>query len=188
VSSHCVQIARRLGRATWAEIPAFAREREQVFVRAGVAADAGEAVLEDATRQELVGDLRDDRAPRAILAGKPLVVDRLQAVQMIRLQPKERRRLRTPGFVDATPRRRRRVRHARSGTEERRTYVRLSRGPSPFRCATGRFDATSVAGLTMLVAPKIAPLMRLPRIAPNPLRCGAADRSKRSLGYMVSRC
>jgi len=111
-------------------------------VRAGVAADAGEAVLEDATRQELVGDLRDDRAPRAILAGEPLVVDRLQAVQMVRHQPKERRRLRTPGCVDA-PRRRRRVGHARSGIGERRAYVRLGRGPSLFRCATGCFDATS---------------------------------------------
>ena len=67
---------------------------------------------------------------------------RLQAVQVVRPQPKKRRCLGPSGFVDAT-RRRRRVGHARSGTEERRAYVRLGRGPSPFRCAPGRFDATS---------------------------------------------
>jgi len=44
-----------------------------------------------------------------------------------------------------------RVGHARSGTEERGAYGRLGCGQSPFRCATGRFDATSVwRGLTML--------------------------------------
>jgi len=50
------------GVAARAEIPALAREREQVFVRAGVTADAGEAVLEDPTREELIGHLPDDRA------------------------------------------------------------------------------------------------------------------------------
>jgi len=70
-------------------------------VGTGVAADAREAVLEHAARQELVGDLRHDRTPRAILAREALVVDRLQAVQMIRHQPKERRRLGPSGFVDA---------------------------------------------------------------------------------------
>lgn len=37
-----------LGVAAWAEVPALAGERQQVLVRAGVAADAGEAVLEHA--------------------------------------------------------------------------------------------------------------------------------------------
>jgi len=53
--------------AARAEIAALAREREQVFVRTGVAADAGEAVLEDPTREELIGHLPDDRTPRAVL-------------------------------------------------------------------------------------------------------------------------
>ena len=39
-------------------------------MRAGVAADAGEAVLEDPTREELIGHLPDDRTPRAVLARK----------------------------------------------------------------------------------------------------------------------
>jgi len=91
VSSHCVQIARRLGVAARAAIPARAGEREQVLVCAVVAADAREAVLEDPTGEELVGHLPDDRTPRAVLAGKALVkalakalvVDRLQAVHLI---------------------------------------------------------------------------------------------------------
>jgi hypothetical protein len=61
---------------------------------------------------------------------------------MVRDQPKERRRLGTSGLVDAA-RHRGRVGHARSGTEERRAYIRLGCGPAPFRCATGRFDAPS---------------------------------------------
>ena len=57
-----------LGVAARAEIAALAGEREQVLVRAGVAADAREPVVEDAAGEELVGDLRDDGAPRAVLA------------------------------------------------------------------------------------------------------------------------
>ena len=72
-----------------------------------VAPHACEAVLQYAAREELLGNLRDHGAPWAVLAREALVVDRLQALQMIRHQPKERRRLRAPGFVDATRRRRR---------------------------------------------------------------------------------
>jgi hypothetical protein len=111
-------------------------------VRARVAPDARESVVEHATGEELVGDLRDHGAPRAVLACEALVVDGLQAMQMVRHQPKERRRLRASGLVDAA-RHRGRVGHARSGTRERRAYSRLGCGPSPFRCAQGRFDATS---------------------------------------------
>ena len=49
----------------------------------GVAADAREPVLEDAAREELVGDLRDDGATRAILAGEAVAVDRLLALGCI---------------------------------------------------------------------------------------------------------
>jgi len=52
-------------------------------VRARSAADAREPVVEDATREELLGDLRDHGAPRAVLARKALVVHRLQAMQMV---------------------------------------------------------------------------------------------------------
>ena len=132
-----------LGVATRAEVPALAGECEQVLVRAGIAADAGEPVLQHPAGEKLVGHAADHRTPRAILAREALVVDRLQAVQVIRHQPKERRCLRASGFVDAT-RRRCRIGHARSGTEERRAYVRLGCGPSPFCCATGCFDAASL--------------------------------------------
>ena len=130
VSSHCVQIARRLGRTTRTEVAALAREREHVFVCTVVAADAREPVVEHAAGEELVSDLGDDGAPRAVLAREALVVDRLQAMQMIRHQPHQRRRLRASGLVDAT-RRRGRIGHARSGIEARRAYVRLGCGPSP---------------------------------------------------------
>jgi hypothetical protein len=76
-------VGESLGMTTWAEVPALTREREQVLVRAGIAADAGEAVLEDAAGTELVGALRDDGAPRAGLARAALVVDRLEPMQMI---------------------------------------------------------------------------------------------------------
>jgi hypothetical protein len=143
VSSHCVQMASRFGVATRTAVAALAGEREQVFVCTVVAADAGEAVVEDAAGEALVGDLCDHGAPWAVLAREALVVDCLQALQMIRHQPKQRRRLGPSGLVDAA-RRRGCVGHARSGTGERRAYARLGGGPSSFRCVTGRFDATSV--------------------------------------------
>ena len=59
-------------------------------MRASVAADAGNAVLQGATREELRGDLCDDGLPRAVRAREATVVDRLQAAQLIRHQPKQR--------------------------------------------------------------------------------------------------
>ena len=58
-------------------------------MRADIAADARETVFQHAAREELVGDLRHHRTPRAVLAREAVVVDRLQAVQVIRHQPKE---------------------------------------------------------------------------------------------------
>lgn len=85
------------------------------------------------------------RAGRVRAAGREaLVVDRLQPMEMIGHQPKERRRVRASWLVD-TARRPGRVGHARSGTGERRAYSRRGCGPSPFRCATGCFDATFYA-------------------------------------------
>ena len=71
MSSHCAQRARRLGRAARAEVPAFTREREQVLVRAGVAADAGEAMLQHAAGEKLVSDLGDDGAESGMRAPGP---------------------------------------------------------------------------------------------------------------------
>jgi len=74
-------------------------------VGTGVAADARDAVVEHTAREERVGDLRHDRAPRVILAREALVVDRRQAVQMVRHQSNQRRGLRASSFVDvARPR------------------------------------------------------------------------------------
>ena len=81
-----------LGVTARAEVPAFAGEREQVFVRACVAADAREAVLQHTAGEELVGDLRHDGPPRAVLAGEAILIHRLQPMQVIRYQPKQRRR------------------------------------------------------------------------------------------------
>jgi hypothetical protein len=107
--------------AAGAEVPAFAGEGEQVLVGTVVTPDAREAVLEDAAGEELVRDLRDHGAPRAVLVREALVVHRLQPLHVIRHQPKQRRRLRTPGLVDAEGRGRRRlVSHARSQTVKRR--------------------------------------------------------------------
>lgn len=60
---------------------------------------------------------------------------------------KQRRRLRTPGLVDAQGRGRRRlVCHARSQTVEHPAYGRPARGLSPSHCAAGYSDATSSRG------------------------------------------
>ncbi len=142
VSSHCVQIARRLGRTTGAEVAALAGEREQILVRAGIAADARESVVEHAAGEERVSDLCDHGPTGAVLASEAVIVDRLQAMQMIGHQPKERRRLGPSGVVDATHRRRC-IGHPRSGTEERRTYPHRPCRLSPYHCATGCFDAAS---------------------------------------------
>jgi len=83
VSSHCVQNANRLGSAAGAEVAARAGEREQVLVRARVATDAREPVLEHPAGEELLRDLRDDGAPRTVLAREAVVVDRLQPLQVI---------------------------------------------------------------------------------------------------------
>lgn len=58
-------------------------------------------MLEDAAGEELVGHLRDDGTPRAVRAREALVVHRLQVVEMILHQPKQRRRLGASGLVDA---------------------------------------------------------------------------------------
>ena len=122
MSSHCVQIARRLGSAARAEVAARAGEREQILLRAGLEAEAGEAVFQHAARDKLLGDLRDDGTSRVVLAHGTVVADCLPFVQVIQHQPQERRRLRASGLVDAA-RRRGCVGHRRSGTEERRAYA-----------------------------------------------------------------
>jgi len=63
--------------AAGTEVAILAGEREQVLVGTGITPDAREAVLEDAAGEELVRDLADDGAPRAVLARKALVVHRL---------------------------------------------------------------------------------------------------------------
>ena len=95
---------------------------EQILVRAGVAADAGEAVFQHAARDKLLGDLRDDETPRVVLAHGTVVADCLPSVQVIRHQPQDRRRLRASELV-AAARRRDCIGHPRSGTEERRAYA-----------------------------------------------------------------
>jgi hypothetical protein len=62
--------------AAGTEVAILAGEREQVLVGTGITPDAREAVLEDAAGEELVRDLADDGAPRAVLARKALIVHR----------------------------------------------------------------------------------------------------------------
>jgi len=53
---------------------ALAREGKQILVGAGVAADPGEAVLQEPAGEESVADRGDDGVPRAVGGGEPLVV------------------------------------------------------------------------------------------------------------------
>jgi hypothetical protein len=75
----------------------LAGEREQILVRAGIAADAGEAVLQHAEGEERISALGDDGMLGALLAREALVVDRVQAMQMVAHPAKQRRRLRGVG-------------------------------------------------------------------------------------------
>ncbi len=83
VSGHWVQIAKCLGRAAGADVAARAREREPILVRARLAVDAREPVLEHPTGEERVSDLCDEGRPGAVLMGEAVIVDHLQAMQVV---------------------------------------------------------------------------------------------------------
>jgi hypothetical protein len=59
--------------AAGTDVPTLAGEGEQVLVGTGVTPDAREPVLEDAAGKELVRDLRDDGAPRAVMSRDSLL-------------------------------------------------------------------------------------------------------------------
>lgn len=153
VSDHCVQLrsdGQALGQGNWAAAT-LARERQRILLR--TRCTAYERSRARGLRTRGIG-----RRP----APRPGATGRRRARSICRKSsagraydptPTERATTREgAGDVDAASRPGR-VWHARSGTEERRAYARLGRGPTPFRCATGRFDATSgVADLTMLAA------------------------------------
>ena len=87
VSRHGVQRARRLAWQLGQQSRHLQEKADRYFSRTVVAADTRAPVLEHAAGEELVGDLRHDlrhdRAPRAVLAGEALVVNRLQPMQMV---------------------------------------------------------------------------------------------------------
>jgi len=134
---------------------------EQVQVRMPVGARAGvcrQATMPTVSARSARGRRTREtcrppaRRPGATGQTRGRSARRRPAVQMIRHQSKQRRGLRASRVVEAA-RRGRRVGHRRSGRWKRRAYVPLAHGPSPFRCATGRFHATSgVAGRTVLAA------------------------------------
>ena len=76
-----------LGVAARAEVARPARKGEQVFVRTRVTADARKAVFKDAAREELVGHLRYDGAPRAVCGGEALVIHGRQRAELILHEP-----------------------------------------------------------------------------------------------------
>jgi len=79
-----------LGVTTGAEVAALAGEGEQIFVGAGVAANPGEAVLEEAAGEEPVDDLGDHRAPVAGGRGEALVPDQAELPEVAIEEPVER--------------------------------------------------------------------------------------------------
>ncbi len=144
-SNHCVQIARRLA---W-QLGQKYRHLHEKANRYSCAQSSQRTRAKPCSSTSHARNLPATCAttgrhgpPRAVVPHEGVVVDGLQPVQMVRHQPKERRRLWASGFVDAA-RRRRRVGHRRFESRERRAYARLGCGPSPLRCATDRFDATS---------------------------------------------
>ncbi len=69
--------------AGWAEVPALAREGQEVLVAAGIASDPGEAVLEDAAVEKPVDDVSYIRAEESVLAGKAFIVDLFQGLEVV---------------------------------------------------------------------------------------------------------
>jgi len=73
--------------------PPVAGRFKDLSTRTGVPSAAHEAMLQHAAGEEPEGVLPYEGTPWAILAGEAVVVDRLQAVQLVRHQPQTRRRL-----------------------------------------------------------------------------------------------
>ena len=67
---------------------------------ASVAAHAGEAVVEDTAREELVGDLACYGAPVTMGVGKAILPVRVQVPEMVLHQSEERGSARAAGLVD----------------------------------------------------------------------------------------
>jgi hypothetical protein len=67
----------------------------------GIAAHAGEAVVQDAALEELVGYLTDYGAPVTVGVLEALLVDGVELGEVILDEAEERRRLRAAGLIDA---------------------------------------------------------------------------------------
>jgi transposase len=119
------------------------RPRARILLEASTASEWVARHLESLGHEVIVSD--PNVAPMYATRSRRTTTDK-QAVEMILHQPEQRRRLRTPGLVDAEGHRRRmsHVPHARSQTVERRAYGRPARGLSPWYCVAGYSDATSV--------------------------------------------
>jgi hypothetical protein len=66
-----------------AEVPAFAREGQEILVATVLALDAGETIVEDAAIKIAVDHLLHIRAEETVLGGKALVIDLLKFLKMI---------------------------------------------------------------------------------------------------------
>lgn len=101
---------------------------------------------------EELHSLLDDGSPRAVLMGEALVVDGLRPLEVIRHQPKQRRRLRASGLVGAA-RRWRRVGDMRSETRGAPS-IRVTNAESHHRIARRALPTQRLgsARLTMLAA------------------------------------
>jgi len=86
--------------AGWAEVPALAREGQEVLVAAGIASDPGEAVLEDSAVEKPVNDASYIRAEKSVLAGKAFIVDLFQGLEVVFHALIEGSGLRFPGAVE----------------------------------------------------------------------------------------
>jgi hypothetical protein len=79
-----------LGVTTRAEVTRLTGERVEVLVGAGIAADPGEAVLQDATGEELVDHLGNHAAPVAVGRGEALIPHQAELPEVAISEPVER--------------------------------------------------------------------------------------------------
>jgi len=81
------------------EMPTLAREGQEVLVAAGITADPGESVVEDAAVEKPRDDVSYIRAEESVLAGKAFIVDLFQGLEVVSHALIKGSGLRFPGAV-----------------------------------------------------------------------------------------
>jgi hypothetical protein len=128
-----------------------------------------------AAREERVGRRRDHGAPRAVLAREALVVDRLQAPQMVQHQPKARRRLGASGLVDAASAWRGPAMRAADGHLRKLAALAMMRAPAAEAGVEAGGSKSRVSRKISVYGSLRAQQIRAARLVRRRIRCSRAS-------------